>query len=143
MFIGEYTHAIDDKGRLSMPAKFRHMLEHGAVVTKGLDSCLFVYTHEEWDRLAKKLASLPLSNAKSRAFARLMLAGAMDVGIDKQGRIVVPEYLRKYAQFGKKVVIAGLFNRIELWDEAAWESYKSATEAESASIAEGLEGLDI
>lgn len=143
MFIGEYQHNIDDKGRMAIPAKFRNDLKKGAVVTKGLDSCLFVYPKDEWEKLANKLATLPISKANTRAFSRLMLAGAMDVDIDKQGRIVLPEYLRKYAGMAKKVVVAGLYNRIEVWDESKWNEYKNSMEEESGEIAEQLEGLEV
>ncbi len=143
MFIGEYQHNLDQKGRLAVPAKFRNKLAKGAVVTKGLDNCLFLYTKEEWEKLASKLAALPISKANTRAFARLMLAGAMDVQLDKQGRIVLPEYLRKYAQMKKKTIIAGLYNRLEIWDEDEWNKYKKGTEKQSSSIAEALEGLEV
>ena len=111
MFIGEFKHNIDEKGRLAIPVKFRSDLAKGAVVTRGLDDCLFVYTLEEWEKLANKLSNLPISQAKARAFARLMLAGAMDVVPDKQGRINLPEYLRQYAGLKKEVIVAGLYNR--------------------------------
>src|SRR3989339_2072886 len=111
MFIGEYQHNIDPKGRLAVPAKFRQILTKGAVVTKGLDDCLFLYPKVEWQKLADKLAALPISKANTRAFARLMLAGAMDVEVDKQGRVMIPEYLRKFANVTKSVVVAGLYNR--------------------------------
>ncbi len=143
MFIGEYSHNIDEKGRLAVPAKFRGDLAKGAVVTKGLDSCLFLYTKEEWEKLAAKLAALPISRSNTRAFSRLMLAGAMDVGLDKQGRINLPEYLRKYAGMQKKVVVAGLFNRLEIWDDAKWENYKRSTEKSSGDIAEALGELGV
>ncbi|MBD3360047.1 MAG: division/cell wall cluster transcriptional repressor MraZ [Candidatus Buchananbacteria bacterium] len=143
MFIGEYQHNLDQKGRLAVPAKFRNKLAKGAVVTKGLDNCLFLYTKEEWEKLASKLAALPISKANTRAFARLMLAGAMDVQLDKQGRIVLPEYLRKYGQMKKKTIIAGLYNRLEIWDEDEWNKYKKGTEKQSSSIAEALEGLEV
>lgn len=138
MFIGEYKHALDEKGRLAVPSKFRAELEKGAVVTRGLDNCLFLYTLEEWDRLAEKIAHMPISQANTRAFSRLMLAGAMDVSLDKQGRIILPDYLRSYAGIKKKVVVTGLYNRLELWDETAWEEYKTRTESESGDIAEAL-----
>ena len=128
MFIGEYQHSIDEKGRLAVPVKFRDILAQGAVVTRGIDNCLFLYTKEEWEKLAEKISKLPMAKANSRAFSRLMLAGAMDVKIDKQGRITLPDYLKKYANVKKQVVIAGLYNRLEIWDEAIWESYKSGTE---------------
>lgn len=138
MFIGEYQHNLDDKGRLAVPAKFRSDLEKGAVVTRGIDECLFLYTKDEWNKLAIKLAELPISKANTRAFARLMLAGAMDVDLDKQGRIILPDYLRKYAGMEKKVIVAGLYNRLEIWDEDKWEKYKKGTEKESEKIAEQL-----
>lgn len=143
MFIGEYKHTIDEKGRLAVPVKFRVKLSKGAVVTRGLDNCLFLYTGEEWKNLAKRLAKLPISRANTRAFSRLMLAGAMDVSLDKQGRIILPDYLRKYAGIGKNVVIAGLYNRLEIWDEKKWESYKSGTEKSSGDIAEQLGELGV
>ena len=143
MFIGEYQHNIDEKGRLAVPVKFRDDLAKGAVVTRGLDNSLFLYTKDEWQKLADKLAGLSITQAGSRAFARLMLSGAMDVKVDKQGRVGLPDYLRKYAKINKKVVIAGLYNRLELWDEKTWEQYKAATEKDSNKIAEELGNLDL
>lgn len=143
MFIGEYQHSIDQKGRLAVPAKFRSALSKGAVVTKGLDNCLFLYPRKEWETLADKLAALPISRSNTRAFARLMLAGAMDVDIDKQGRMLIPEYLRTYSGMKKKVVVTGLYNRLELWDEIKWNKYKQGTEAKSGDIAEALGDLGV
>ena len=143
MFIGEYHHSIDAKGRLAVPAKFRLALEHGAVVTRGLDTCLFLYAMEEWVKLAEKLAQLPISQANTRAFSRLMLAGAMDVQLDKQGRIILPDYLRVYAGMKKEVVVTGLYNRLELWDEDVWKEYKTRTEQESSEIAERMGSLGV
>ncbi|MFH1030622.1 MAG: division/cell wall cluster transcriptional repressor MraZ [bacterium] len=143
MFIGEYSHNIDEKGRLAVPAKFRSDLKKGAVVTRGIDNCLFLYTADEWKKLAEKLANLPISQSNTRAFARLMLAGAMDVSLDKQGRVILPDYLRKYAGMNKKIVIAGLYNRLEIWDEETWEKYKSGTEKASEKIAEQLANLGV
>lgn len=143
MFIGEYNHNLDEKGRLAIPVKFREELKGGAVVTKGLDGCLFLYTISEWKILAEKLSHLPISQANTRAFARLMLAGAMDVSLDKQGRVIVPDYLRKYVNLSKKVIINGLYNRLEIWDEDTWEEYKKKTEADSKEIAEQLGEIGI
>ena len=143
MFIGEYSHNLDDKGRVAIPVKFRSALKKGAVVTRGLDNCLFLYTTAEWGKLAEKLAALPLAQANSRAFARLMLAGAMELDIDAQGRAVIPEYLRTFAKLGKNVIVAGLYNRLEMWDAAEWAKYKGATEAESSAIAERLAELGV
>lgn len=143
MFIGEYSHNLDDKGRLAVPKKFRAALSRGAVVTRGLDNCLFLYTKAEWQKLAEKLAALPFAQANTRAFARLMLAGAMDVSLDKQGRVVLPDYLRTYAALSKEVVVAGLYNRLELWDASAWQSYTCRAEKESAEIAERMSELGV
>ncbi|OQX71263.1 cell division/cell wall cluster transcriptional repressor MraZ [Candidatus Parcubacteria bacterium 4484_255] len=143
MFIGEYHHLIDEKNRLAIPIKFRLDLSKGAVVTRGIDSCLFLYTKKEWEKLAVKLANMPISTSKTRAFARLMLAGAMDVNLDKQGRINLPDYLRRYASVGKKAVIAGLYNRLEIWDEKKWEEYKNKSESNSEDIAESLAELGV
>jgi MraZ protein len=143
MFIGEYNHNLDDKGRVAVPAKFRAMLKGGAVVTKGLDGCLFLYTNKEWQELAVKLSKLPIGPANSRAFSRSMLAGAMEVDFDNQGRIMLPEYLRKFAGLKKKLIIAGLYSRLEIWDENAWNKYKQGTEKKSADIAEALGDLGV
>ena len=143
MFIGEYEHNLDGKGRVAVPIKFRSFLKVGAVVTKGLDNCLFLYVKNEWQELAAKLAKLPIGKADSRAFARLMLAGAMEVDFDNQGRIMLPEYLRKFAGLKKKVVIAGLYNRLEIWDQAAWHKYKQGSEKKTADIAEALGELGV
>lgn len=143
MFIGEYQHSIDEKGRLAIPVRFRKQLSGGAVVTRGLDNCLFVFSSAEWKKLAEKLAALPMSQADSRAFARLMLAGAVDVRTDSQGRVVIPEYLRKYAGLAKDAVIAGLYSRMEIWDKAAWEKYKAKTEKDAGEIAERMGELGV
>lgn len=143
MFLGEHSHSIDDKGRVSVPAKFRRQLAKGIVVTRGLDHCLWLYTHSEWEVIASKLANLPITRKKSRAFARLMLAGAWDTKLDTQGRVILPEYLRSYAGLKKHVTIAGLYNRLEVWDEDTWQDYRKHTEAESDHIAESLAELGI
>lgn len=143
MFLGEYQHTIDDKGRMAVPVKFRHDVASGAVVTRGIDKCLFLLPKVEWEKLAGKIVNLPLSQANSRAFSRLMLAGAMDVELDKQGRVILPDYLREYAGIKKNVVVAGLYNRIEVWDANAWEKYKITTEKGSDKIAEQLGALGV
>lgn len=143
MFIGEYNHNLDSKGRLAVPAKFRALLKGGAVATRGLDNCLFLYPKKQWNVLAKKLSQLPISQSRARAFSRLMLAGAMDVDFDNQGRIILPEYLRKFAGLKKKVIIAGLYDRLEIWDEVIWYKYKMGTEKESGEIAEALGELGV
>lgn len=142
MFIGEYQHNLDEKGRVAVPANFRKQLK-GAIITRGLDRCLFVFNKSDWETLAQKLIALPMTQANSRAFVRLMLAGAMETPLDRQGRILVPDYLRQYADLKKSVIVTGLYNRIEIWDDAVWNKYKSKTEASSDEIAEKLGELGI
>lgn len=143
MFIGEFQHNLDNKGRIAVPAKFRNKLTGGAIVTRGLDRCLFVFSNKDWEVLAQKLIALPLAQANSRAFARLMLAGAVDAELDKQGRILIPDYLREYAGLKKQIAVAGLYNRIEIWDSENWKQYKMKTESASEEIAEKLSELGI
>ncbi|NMB48119.1 division/cell wall cluster transcriptional repressor MraZ [Candidatus Kuenenbacteria bacterium] len=143
MFLGEYSHNIDDKNRLAIPAKFRPELKDGAVITRGLDNCLFLFTKKDWRILAEKLAQLPLSQANARSFARMMLMGAMEVGVDKLGRILIPDYLKKFAELKKQVVIGGVLNRIEIWDENKWQNYKNKAEEKAEEVAEGMRELGI
>ncbi len=143
MFIGEYKYNLDDKNRLAIPSKFRQQFAGGVVVTKGLDNCLFIYTAKEWQKLVDKLANLPISQAKSRAFSRLMLAGAMDATLDKQGRIILPDYLKDFASLNKQVVVAGLYNRLEVWDDKLWTKYQRLSEKDTNQMAEGLVDLGI
>ncbi len=143
MFIGEYQHALDDKGRLAIPVKFRQELKTGAVVTHGLDNCLFLYTKRAWQELAERVSKLPLARSKARAFARFMLAGAMDVEVDSQGRLLLPDYLRTYAGMKRQVIVAGLYDRVELWDSAKWNQYKRSTERSAGDISEALGELGV
>ena len=143
MLLGEYKHNLDLKGRIAMPAKFREQIKGGAIITRGLDHCLFVFGKNEWEILAQKLISLPLAQANSRAFVRLMLAGATDVELDAQGRVLIPDYLREYARLKKEATITGLYNRMEIWDKEEWAKYKQKTESASEEIAEKLSELGI
>ena len=115
MFMGEYNHTIDAKGRLIIPSKFREILGDAFVVTKGLDGCLFVYDNEEWQRFEEKLRTLPITNKEARQFVRFFLAGATEAEVDKQGRILIPNVLREFAQLTKDVVLVGVGSRIEIW----------------------------
>ena len=142
-FIGEYTYSIDEKKRLAVPPKFRRLLGAKAVITKGLDQCLFLFPAKEWGIMAKKLSQLPLAQGDARGFGRLMLASAMEVDFDNLGRILVPDYLKGYAFLKKKTVITGVYNRIEIWDEAKWQEYKQKTEKEIGNMAERLKELGI
>lgn len=121
MFMGEYNHTIDTKGRLIVPSKFREALGDTFVVTKGLDGCLFVYDNQEWNAFEEKLKSLPITNKEARQFARFFLAGAAEVEVDKQGRILVPNILREFAQINKEVVLIGVASRIEIWSKERFE----------------------
>lgn len=143
MFIGEYNHNLDEKGRLAIPAKFRALLKKGGVVTKGLDNCLFLYTKSQWEKIAQKLSTLPISQSKARAFARHLLAGAMELEFDNQGRVTLPEYLREFSDLKKSVIIAGLYNHLEIWDKNRWNNYKKESEKNSNTIAEELGELGI
>lgn len=140
MFIGEHRHNLDEKGRVQLPAKWRSKLAEGAVVTKGFDGSLKFYPLEVWQGIAAKLALLPQSQPAARAYVRQTLAGAVDVELDKLGRVVVPPYLRDYASLKKQVVLAGLHDHVEIWNQSAWESYLSqvdtGTEAATADLKE-------
>ncbi len=143
MFIGEYHHTIDDKGRLSIPKKFRADLDKGLFITKGLDGCLFIYTTAEWTKMSDKLNLLPLTNKNAREFKRHMTSGAMDLEIDGQGRVILPEYLRTFAGLNKNVVVAGVAERIEIWDEEVWNKHVLDISSKTEEIAESMEGLGI
>lgn len=143
MFIGEYTHTIDTKKRLSIPTRMRKELGNVAVVTRGLDQCLFLYTESTWNEMAGKLSNLPLGQADTRNFVRLMLAGASEQEVDSLGRILVPEHLKQYANLEGKVIIAGVFNRIELWSPKRWEQVKKKTEEDADRLAERLGELGV
>lgn len=143
MFLGEYRHQLDDKNRIAVPSKFRSLLKAGAVLTKGLDHCLVLYPRKEWELWAQKVSRLPVSQAKSRAFSRMILGGAMEVEFDKQGRFVLPDYLKEYGAIKKTAVLAGLYDRIELWDVEEWQRYKSFTEKDSTNIAETMASMGV
>ena len=143
MFIGEYSHTIDSKRRLAVPSKFRKDLGKGTVITRGLDNCLFIFPLKEWNSFSQKLSTLPLGQSDARGFIRLMLAGAMDVQLDGLGRILVPDYLKEYASLKKQVVITGVLNRLEIWDETLWKRYKGRSEKEIGDMAERLGELGV
>jgi len=143
MLIGEYHHTIDIKKRLALPAKFRRELGKGVVITRGLDNCLVVYSAKEWQVMSDKLGKLPAGQLEARGFARIMLAGAMEVELDRLGRILIPDYLKEYASLKKNVVVCGLYNRLEIWNEEKWEAYKKETEKEVGDFAAKLKELGI
>lgn len=143
MFMGEYLHSIDNKGRLILPAKFRDELGDTFIATKGLDNCLFVYTRAEWAILEEKLKKLPLAKPEARAFVRFFFSGAAELDCDKQGRVLLPTNLREHARLEKDVVVIGVSTRIEVWDKTAWEEYNQKISPTVAEIAENLADLGI
>ena len=141
MFMGEYNHTIDPKGRLIIPAKFREALGDEFVVTKGLDGCLFVYANTEWNNFEEKLRTLLLTNKNARQFTRFFLAGAAACEVDKQGRILIPQVLREFAKLEKDVVLVGVASRIEIWSKEVWEESISTYDTDMDEVAENMENL--
>ncbi|MCU9595037.1 division/cell wall cluster transcriptional repressor MraZ [Caldibacillus thermolactis] len=143
MFMGEYRHNVDAKGRLIVPAKFRENLGSTFVLTRGLDQCLFGYPMDEWKVIEEKIKSLPMTKKDARAFARFFFSGATECELDKQGRINIPSTLLQYGQLEKECVILGVSNRIEIWNREIWESYFAESEESFAEIAENLIDFDL
>lgn len=143
MFMGEYQHNIDPKGRLFIPVKFREDLGESFVVTKGLDNCLFVYSMTEWNKLEAKLKGLPFTKADARAFTRLFFSGALECELDKQGRILLPANLREYAKLEKDTVIIGVSSRVEIWSKENWDKYNEQAGAEYENLAEKLVDFEL
>jgi MraZ protein len=138
MLIGEYKHTLDPKKRLSLPSKWRKELGKKLVVTRGLDNCLFVYPLKEWQRISEKISQLPLGQADTRGFNRFFLSGAVEAEVDSVGRILVPDFLKEFAKLDTKVVLAGIHDRVEIWDENKWNEYTRRIEAEADALAEKL-----
>lgn len=141
--MGEYQHALDNKGRLIVPARFREGLGDPFIVTRGLDHCLFAYPIAEWRVVEEKLRALPLTQADARAFVRFFFSGATECGTDKQGRIMLPPNLRDYAQMEKDVVAVGVSTRVELWSLERWQAYVDTASASYEAIAEKIVDLGI
>lgn len=144
MLIGEYTHTIDDKNRVSLPAKLRSFMGKKIVLTPGLDNCLFVFTTKEWSGIAKKLSeNASMLSSDMRSFTRYMFGGAVEVDVDSIGRVLVPDFLRDRAELKNKVVLIGVQNRLEIWNEKSWSEYKQGVEKQANGLAEKLSGLGI
>ena len=141
MFTGEYRHTVDDKGRIAVPAKFRVQLGAGAVVSRWLDTCLAIHTQAGWDELAAKVAALPITEQASRRFQRFVFSGAAEVELDRQGRILLPAFLRDHIGLGGEAVVVGSRDHAEIWVPAAWESYDQ--ELSDQELAQAFEGLGI
>ncbi|MEK9184794.1 MAG: division/cell wall cluster transcriptional repressor MraZ [Patescibacteria group bacterium] len=138
MLIGEYTHSIDDKNRLSLPVKFRQEMGKKIVLTPGLDNCLFIFTIKEWEKISGKLSELSMLQADSRRFNRFMFGGAVETEVDSIGRILVPDFLKNWAHLGNKVIIIGVQNRAEIWNEKSWGEHKAVVEKQADALAEKL-----
>jgi MraZ protein len=143
MLLGEFKHNLDSKNRLTIPAKLRMELGEKPVLTRGLDNCLFVYPHRDWELLMEKMEKLPLSNSKARTFKRFMLSGASEVEIDDMGRILITDNLKKYAKLLKSAIVTGVQDRVEIWSEEVWDKYIAESEQLSGDIAEGLSEFGI
>lgn len=143
MLIGEYRHTLDSKKRLSLPAKFRTELGRGVVITRGLDTCLFLYAKHSWRNIVHKLQKLPVGESHARGMARFLLAGATEVAIDRAGRILIPDFLKDFANLESLVVLTGVVDRVELWNERSWKVYTRRIERGAEGMAQTLGSLGI
>ena len=143
MFLGEFEHTIDGKGRLTIPAKFRDELESGVIVTRGLDGCLWAYSRAEWEKLAEKIAGMPTTNPAARNFARFMFSSAFDSIPDRQGRILIPQNLRGYSGIENETVVIGVMNRVEIWNPQKWADVVTNVEADPEQFVSQLQDLGI
>ena len=138
MLIGEYLHTIDPKKRLSLPSKFRKELGKSVIVTRGLDHCLFVFPLGSWKKLVQKFSDLSIGSTETRGFNRFMLSGAVEADVDSAGRVLIPDFLKEFASLKTKVVVAGVNDRVEIWDETRWETYKKTIESQGDAMAQKL-----
>jgi MraZ protein len=143
MFLGLFDHTIDDKGRITIPAKFRARLAEGLVVTKGIDDCLWLYPQDTWEALAARIGALPLTDPKAREFRRQVFGGASNAVPDKQGRVNLPPYLRTYANIDSQAVITGLYDHCEIWNPESWQERQDRSHADPEGRAAQFESLGI
>ncbi len=143
MLIGEYTHTIDTKKRVSLPAKFRGAIGKKMIMTRGLDNCIAIYSLSGWKKVSEKLSNLSMGQSDQRSFSRFMLGGAVEVSVDSIGRILVPDFLKDYAKLKTKVVLTGVNDHIEIWDEKTWRTYKEKIENSADMLAEKLGGIGV
>jgi len=142
MFLGEFNHSLDDKGRLTLPAKFREQLAPGIVITRGLDGCLFVFTYEDWSKFTSQLSEkLPFTQKSARDLTRFFFAGASHIIPDRQGRILIPPFLREYAQLGMAAVITGANTRLEVWNPTRWQEMMQEVELNAEQVAEQFSNI--
>ncbi|MSU56006.1 MAG: division/cell wall cluster transcriptional repressor MraZ [Candidatus Taylorbacteria bacterium] len=143
MLIGEFIHTIDDKNRLSLPAKFRAEMGKKVVVTPGLDGCLFVFTLKQWEKISERLGESSMLQADTRNFNRYMLGGATEAEVDSIGRVLIPDFLRERADLKEKVAVVGVQSRVELWNEKKWQEFKRGVEGQADTLAEKLGGVGV
>lgn len=143
MLIGEYAHILDPKKRLSLPSKFRKELGGRVVVTRGLDQCLFVYSRKEWEKISEKIGEFSIGQADTRGFNRFMFSGAQEVEVDSAGRILIPDFLKDFAELDQKIILAGIHNRIEIWNERLWKEYKERVLKQADQLAQKLGELGV
>ncbi|MDE2071646.1 MAG: division/cell wall cluster transcriptional repressor MraZ [Patescibacteria group bacterium] len=143
MFIGEYKHTLDEKKRLSLPARFRKEAGRRVIVTRGLDACLFVFPIQSWNKIARKISELPVGASDTRGIARFILSGATESDVDTAGRILIPDFLKDFASLGTRVVVAGTGERIEIWSERSWGEYTKRIERGADKMAQALGDLGI
>jgi MraZ protein len=143
MLIGEYLHTIDPKKRLSLPSKFRKELGKNVIITCGLDHCLFVFPHGAWKKLVTKFSDLSIGSSETRGFNRFMLSGAVEADVDSAGRVLIPDFLKEFAGLKSKVVLAGVNDRVEIWDQKRWDAYKKRIESEGDTFAQKLGELGV
>lgn len=143
MLIGEYLHTLDSKKRISLPARFRKEVGRKVVVTRGLDACLFMYPQKAWEKIAEKVSNLPVGQADTRGMSRFLLAGAVETEVDSAGRILIPDFLKEFADLKSRVVLAGVSDRVEIWNEKTWEEYKRRIEKGADQMAQTLGDLGI
>ncbi|MBU6390556.1 division/cell wall cluster transcriptional repressor MraZ [Patescibacteria group bacterium] len=143
MLIGEYKHTIDDKNRLSLPAKFRQEMGKKMILTKGLDKCVAIFTEKEWKKIAEKLSDGSMLAADNRSFNRFMFSGALEATVDSLGRVLVPDFLKEWAGLKTKVSVIGVQSRVEIWNEETWTAHKAAVESQADALAEKLGNIGV
>lgn len=143
MLIGEYLHTLDGKKRISLPSKFRREVGRQVVITRGLDACLFMFSKKAWEKIAEKVSNLPVGQADTRGMSRFLLAGAVETDVDSAGRILIPDFLKEFAGLKSRVILAGVSDRVEIWNEKTWEEYKRRIEKGADQMAQTLGDLGI
>ena len=143
MFIGQFEHTVDEKNRIAIPSKYRGFFKEGAVITRGLDGCLFMFTRSKFSKMAQTIGELPLSKSSARLYARLILASAQEVYFDSQGRILIPGYLVKHSSLKREALIMGLYDRVEIWSKETWDKQQARSDKKAEDLIENLSELGV